>query len=122
MDKGEGDFQIMKQVMNMEWKALVHRTFSSNFSQIGPQMAEIWCFKVEAKMQAQSVWNYQGNFHFGESVMDNNKWSLGGQGPRFFSNSYNLAISGAILTKFKDDALYSYAFEKKCFLNLNNAF
>ena len=87
MDKGEGDFQIMKQVMNMEWKALVHRTFSSNFSQIGPQMAEIWGFKVEAKMQAQGVWNYQGNFHFGESVMDNNKCSLKAQGQDVFRNS-----------------------------------
>ena len=100
MDKGEGDFQMMTWVMNIKWKALVHRTLSSNFSQIGPQMAEIWGFEFEAKMQAQGVWNYQGNFHFGESVMDNNKCSLFVRGEDVFRNCYNFDIYGAISMKF----------------------
>ena len=64
----------------------MHRTLSSNFSQIGQQMAEIWGFEVKPELQALGVWNYQGNFHFWESMMDNKKWSVTGRGSVVFRN------------------------------------
>ena len=47
-------------------------------------MAEIWGFEVKPKMKALGVQNNQGNFHFEESMMDNNNAPSAGKVRTFF--------------------------------------